>query len=44
MINYNRELKIEADIRKKAKVEKAMNFAEKMKKVQKEVRTVLKKV
>ena len=44
MINYNRELKIEADIRKKEKVEKAMNFAEKMKKVQKEVRTVLKKV
>jgi len=43
MENYSRELRIGADIRRKEKVEKAMKFAERMKKVQKEVEIVLKK-
>ena len=33
MVNYRRELRMGADIRKKGKVEKAMEFAERMKKV-----------
>ena len=41
--NYGRELRIGADIRRKEKVEKAMEFAERMKKVHKEARVVLKK-
>jgi len=32
MANYGRELRIEADIRKKGKVEKAMEFVKRMKK------------
>ena len=43
MENYNRELRIEADIRRKRKVEKAMEFAKRMKKVQEEVRVALRK-
>jgi len=31
--NYNRELKIRTNIRRKSKVEKAIEFAERMKKV-----------
>ena len=31
--NYERELRIEADIRKKEKVEKVIEFVEKMKKI-----------
>ena len=31
MVNYGRELRIEADIRKKGKVEKITKFAERMK-------------
>ena len=31
--NYKRELRIEADIRRKGKMEKAMEFAERMRKV-----------
>jgi len=33
MANYGRELRMKADIKRKRKVEKAMEFAEKMKKV-----------
>jgi len=33
MANYRRELQMEADIRKKGKVEKRMEFVEKMKKI-----------
>ena len=42
--NYERELRIEADIRKKEKVEKAKKFTERIKKVQEEVGVVLRKV
>ena len=41
--NYGRELRMEEDIRKKGKVEKAMEFVERMTKVQKETRAALKK-
>jgi len=44
MANYGRKLRIGADIRKKGKVEKAMEFLERMKKVQKEVGVALKKM
>jgi len=44
MANYSRELRIGEDIRKKEKLEKAMEFVEKMKKVQEEAEVVLKKV
>ena len=43
MVNYGRELRMGADIRKKRKVEKAMEFVERMKKVQEEARAALKK-
>ena len=43
MANYGRELRIEADIRKKGKVEKATEFAERMKKIQEEARAALRK-
>ena len=41
--NYNRKLRIGVDIKRKLKVEKAMEFAERMK-VRKEVGAVLRKV
>ena len=41
--NYGRELRIRADIRRKEKVEKTIEFVERMKKVQEEVGTILKK-
>jgi len=44
MANYGRELRMGGDIRKKGKVEKAMEFVERMKKVHKEVGAALKKV
>ena len=44
MVNYGRELRIEVDIRRKEKVEKVMKFAERVKKIQKEVVVALKKV
>ena len=44
MENYGRKLRMRADIRKKRKVEKAMEFVERMKKVQKEIGAVLRKV
>jgi len=44
MANYGRKSRMRADIRKKGKVEKAMEFVERMKKVQKEIGAVLRKV
>ena len=43
MANYSRELRIEVDIRKKEKMEKAMEFVENMKKVLNKVVTALRK-
>ena len=43
MVNYGRELRIEVDIRKKEKVEKATEFAERMKKIQQKAEVTLKK-
>ena len=43
MVNYGRELRIRADIRRKEKVEKTIEFVERMKKVQEEVGAILKK-
>ena len=43
MANYGKELRMERDIRKKGKVEKTMEFAERMKKVHKKVKAALKK-
>jgi len=44
MVNYDRKLRMEADIRRKGKIEKVMEFVEKIKKVQKEARAALRKV
>ena len=44
MANYKRELRMEGDIRKRGKVESAMEFVERMKKVYEEVGVVLKKM
>ena len=44
MTNYGRELRMEIDIRRKRKMEKAMEFTKRMKRVQKEARAALKKV
>jgi len=44
MANYRRELRMGGDIRKKGKVEKAMEFVERMKKVHEKAGVVLKKV
>ena len=44
MVNYRRELRMGGDIRKKEKMEKATEFAERMKKVQEEVGAALKKI
>jgi len=41
--NYGRELRMKVDIRRKGKMEKATEFAERMKKVQEEVGVVLKR-
>jgi len=43
MANYGRELRIGGDIRKRGKVEKAMEFVERMKKVHEEAGAALKK-
>ena len=40
-VNYDRELRIGVNIRRKGKVKKATKFVERIKKVQKEVRAVL---
>ena len=42
--NYRRELRIGADIRKKGKVERATEFVERLKNVQKEAGTALRKI
>ena len=44
MVNYGRELRMEDDIRKRGKVEKATEFAERIKKVHEEAGAVLTKV
>ena len=44
MVNYNRELRMEVDIRRKRKVKKAMKLMERIKKVQKETEAALRKV
>jgi len=44
MANYGRELKMGVDIRKKGKVEKAMEFMERIKKVHEEAGAALKKM
>ena len=44
MINYGRELRMGGDIRKKGKVESAMEFVERIKKVHEEARVALKKM
>jgi len=41
--NYGRELRMGGDIRKRGKVEKAMEFVERMKKVHEEIGAALKK-
>ena len=43
IMNYRRELRIEIDIKRKGKMEKVIQFAERMKKVQEKVGTTLKK-
>jgi len=43
MANYGRELRIRADIRRKEKVEKTIEFVERMKKVQEKFGAILKK-
>ena len=43
MVNYSRELRIGVDIKRKGKVEKTTEFAERIKKIQEKVGTVLKK-
>ena len=44
MAKYGRKLRMGVDIRRKGKVEKATEFVERMRRVQKEARTALKKV
>ena len=44
MANYERELRMRGDIRKKGKVEKATEFVERMKKVYEEAGAALKKM
>ncbi len=39
--NYGRKLRMEADIRKKGKVEKAFKFTERMKKIQEKAEAAL---
>jgi len=43
MVNYSRELRMEAEIRRKGKVEKVTEFAERMNKVQEEAEVALRK-
>ena len=43
MVNYGRELRMGIELRKKGKMEKATEFAERMRKVQEEARVVLKR-
>jgi len=43
MANYGRELRIGTDIRKKGKVEKAIKFVERMKKIQEKAGAALRR-
>jgi len=43
MVNYERELRMGVDIRRKEKIEKVTQFAERMKKIQEEVEAALKR-
>ena len=43
MANYRRELRMEVDIRKKGKIEKATEFVERLKKVQEKAGVALRK-
>ena len=43
MANYGRESRMETDIRRKGKVEKAMEFVKRIRKVQEEARAILRK-
>jgi len=40
-VNYGRELRIGVDLRRKRKIEKAMEFVEKMRKIQEKAEVVL---
>ena len=44
MASYRREMRMEVDLRRKGKVDKAMEFVERMKKIQEEAGAVLMKV
>ena len=44
MANYRRELRMEVDIRKKRKVEKAIELVERLKKVQEKAGAALRKI
>ena len=44
IVNYDRELRIRADIRKRRKIEKVTEFAERMKIVQEKAGAALRKV
>ena len=44
MANYGRELRMGIDIRRKGKIEKATEFAKRIKKMQEEAGVVLKRV
>ena len=44
MANYSKELRMGADIRRRGKVEKAMAFAKRMKKVQEKVVVALRQI
>ena len=44
MANYGRELRMRVDIRKNEKMEKVMEFVEKIKKIQEKAEVVLRKV
>jgi len=44
MVNYRRELRIGADIRRKEKVEKVINFVKRIKKIHEKAEVVLRKI
>jgi len=44
IVNYDRELRMRANIRRKGKVENVMEFSERMKKVQEEAEAALREV
>ena len=44
MVNYGRELKMRVNIKKKEKMEKATEFAKRIKRIYKKARVALKKV